>query len=299
MAEERLIDDDKDRKYKIRVNADGEEEVYIDKTEDDTEPEEMEVLEFDSDDEEAAVMTPEQLAAREKAKVEAAEKRAKMIENAIAEAELLLSESDFDGALYALSKIEEFADGDGEIAVLKLKAHSRNMTDFTFDAECASAAQKVNLYANDEQKAELQENAKTLSVCINGLQAETEKLNSENEAKKSERREVFTKRRKNAAIWLSCTGIPFVALLIIAVYFATVIFAREDGMNIVYTIIFASLAGIFFIATLFTLRKFWAAQRNLTLNEKNSSTKLGREYEAKKQKLKNLQAVEAAIKAEQ
>ena len=29
MAEERLIDDDKDRKYKIRVNEDGEEELII------------------------------------------------------------------------------------------------------------------------------------------------------------------------------------------------------------------------------------------------------------------------------
>lgn len=299
MAEERLIDDDKDKKYKIRVNADGEEEVYIDKTEEDDEPEEMEVLEFEVDDEEAAVMTPEQLAAREKAKAEEAEKRAKMIENAIAEAELMLSESDFDGALYALSKVEDFADDKSEIAVLKLKAHSRNMTDFTFDAECAQAAQKVNLYATEEQKAELFANAKTLSVCINGLQAETEKLNSENEAKKSERRQIFTKRRKKAAIWLGCTGIPFIALLIIAVYFATVIYAIEDGTNIIYTIVFAALAGIFFIATLFTLRKFWAAQRNLLMNEKNTSTKLGREYEAKKQKLENLQTVYAAIKAEQ
>ena len=30
MAEERLIDEDKDRKYKIRKNADGEDELVID-----------------------------------------------------------------------------------------------------------------------------------------------------------------------------------------------------------------------------------------------------------------------------
>ena len=30
MAEERLVDDDKDRKYKIRKNADGEDELVID-----------------------------------------------------------------------------------------------------------------------------------------------------------------------------------------------------------------------------------------------------------------------------
>ena len=36
MAEERLIDDDKDKKYKIRKNADGEDELYIDDTEEET-----------------------------------------------------------------------------------------------------------------------------------------------------------------------------------------------------------------------------------------------------------------------
>ena len=84
MAEERLIDDnrdkDKDRKYRFRINEDGEEELEI--VEDpDNEPEEqteqdvggLEVPEFKEDDEEAAVMTPEQLfAERQKAENERA-----------------------------------------------------------------------------------------------------------------------------------------------------------------------------------------------------------------------------------
>ena len=76
MAEERLIDDDKDKKYKIRKNADGEDELYIDDTEEETVQEEVNFLvpEAEEDDEEAAVMTPEQLAARERAKAEAEEK---------------------------------------------------------------------------------------------------------------------------------------------------------------------------------------------------------------------------------
>ena len=37
MAEERLIDDDKDRKYKIRINENGEEELVIVDTEDEEE----------------------------------------------------------------------------------------------------------------------------------------------------------------------------------------------------------------------------------------------------------------------
>ena len=61
MAEERLIDDDKDRKYKIRKNADGEDELYIDLEESEEESGEsleFEVPEFETDDEEAAVLTP-------------------------------------------------------------------------------------------------------------------------------------------------------------------------------------------------------------------------------------------------
>ena len=38
MAEERLIDDDKDRKYKVIKNADGEDELVIDDTPDEEVP---------------------------------------------------------------------------------------------------------------------------------------------------------------------------------------------------------------------------------------------------------------------
>ena len=61
MAEERLIDDDKDRKYKIRINEDGEEELVIDDRVEEPEVEEQpefDMTDFDEDDEEAAVMTP-------------------------------------------------------------------------------------------------------------------------------------------------------------------------------------------------------------------------------------------------
>ena len=73
MAEERLIDDDKDRKYKIRRNADGEDELIIDDTE--TPDDESDIPVFDipvylEDDDEAALLTPEQLAERERMRAE-------------------------------------------------------------------------------------------------------------------------------------------------------------------------------------------------------------------------------------
>ena len=81
MAEERLIDDDKDRKYKIRKNENGEEELVIspqDGEEENAEEVSFEVPDFDTDDEEAAVMTPEQLAARQRQREEEEARRASL-----------------------------------------------------------------------------------------------------------------------------------------------------------------------------------------------------------------------------
>ena len=99
MAEERLIDEDKDRKYKIRKNADGEDELVIDAeadVEEEFEEVEFEVTESDFDDEEAAVMTPEQLAAREKAREEAEAKRVEELNSHISRAQSLVDEGKFE-----------------------------------------------------------------------------------------------------------------------------------------------------------------------------------------------------------
>ncbi len=63
MAEERLIDADKDKKYRIRKNADGEDELYIDES---GEEEVEEEVTFDAPEEvwensDESLMTPEQL----------------------------------------------------------------------------------------------------------------------------------------------------------------------------------------------------------------------------------------------
>ncbi len=80
-----MIDDDKDRKYKIRKNEDGEDELYIEGG-DGEEEIGFEVPEFDTDDEEAAVMTPEQLAERERRREEAEQARLKNLEERICKA---------------------------------------------------------------------------------------------------------------------------------------------------------------------------------------------------------------------
>lgn len=298
MAEERLMDDDKDRKYKIRKNADGEDELVIENPPEEEDEEEVgfEVPEFETDDEEAAVMTPEQLAAREKARSEEAERRRKKVENGLFKAGAYIAEEEFDNALYVLSEIEELTADNADAAVLKLKALTRNLTYFSMSAEAAKTAVTVEKFATAEQKAELLAASEKLTARIDELKLKSEELNAENEERKAERREVFAERRKKAVLWFTVTAVPFVAFLVLAVVFATMIFARQDGVNVVLTIVFAALALVTFIATVITLRGMLQALRNSRLNEKNSATKLGREYEAARTELEQLTRIYAAIK---
>ena len=113
MAEERLIDDDKDRKYKIVKNADGEDELVIDGAPDEAESADevgFEVPELDSDDEEAAIMTPEQLAARERMREEAEAARRKKLSEIAARASSLLDEKKYGDAGYVLAEADELSD---------------------------------------------------------------------------------------------------------------------------------------------------------------------------------------------
>ena len=149
--------------------------------------------------------------------------------------------------------------------------------------ECAEAADGVGEFANDEQKAELFALAAPLYEMIEKEKAEIEALESENEEKKSERRVVFATRRKKAFMGFVSSAVPFVAFLIAAISVgATLMFTRDDGLFIILTAVFAAIALGAFIALLVFSHKLWEASRNVKLNERNSSTKLGREYEAKK-----------------
>lgn len=297
MAEERLIDDDKDRKYKIRKNADGEEELVIEtpSDEDDTEELGFEMPEFEEDDEEAAVMTPEQLEARRIQREEEEKRRLDEISKRVSSAKELVAENDYSGALSELSEAEKLGESGGEALTLKLKALSRNLTDFSNLEECADVADEFKDKATAEQKAELSPLCGPLLQRAAELEKEIEVLDKENEEKKAERRVVFMKRRKNALIFTAAAAVPFLVFLILAIYFFTVRYALENGTNVVITIVFASLAVLCFVVTLVALHRLWDSARNVRLNEKNSSTKLGRELEEKKTELKALTRIYAAI----
>lgn len=295
MAEERLIDDDKDRKYRIRKNADGEEELVIDDA-----PEEEEeipvfaVPELKTDDEEAAVLTPEQLAERQRQREEEERARAEKLASLIADAREAAAAKNFESALYAINRAAVLDAANGEVCCLKLRILSRDFTDYTAVAECEKAAEDVRLYADAEQKAELYKLSVGLKRRIDETRARADELREENEAKKSERREVFAETRSRAVKRLVAAGVPFIAFLALAIAFASVIFAMENGAFVVLTAVFSALAVAAFVFAVIMLHGFWSAQRDCRQNEMDKSTKLGRRYLEACEELKKLENIYSA-----
>lgn len=280
MAEERLIDDDKDRKYRIRKNADGEDELYVDVGGDEEEEQvEFEVPEFETDDEEAAVLTPEQFAERERLRREDEARRRAQADSHIEKARRLIEEQSYGGAIYEISAAEELLPDDGGIAVVKLIALTENMRTFEGE-ETETAVGAVEKYATKEQTEELKEFAPELKELSLALGERAQTLGEENEDKKRERRQVFVKSKKNSLIFFASVAVPFLVFLILGIYFASVMHAVKDGRNIIYTIVFFAIAGVLFIAFLFAAHRLWDSAKKVSLNEKNSSSKLGREFES-------------------
>lgn len=291
MAEERLIDDDKDKKYKIRKNAQGEDELYL--SEEDAEEEvTFEIPEFEADDEEAALMTPEQLAARERMREEEERRRAEKLANAISEATAAMEEGNFEAARYHLAEVAETDGDNGEVRFLQLKALTHNFTDYALAEEAAEVAQAVKEHCTAEQKAALKELSAPLADRLSKTEKELASLGEENEAKKVERREVFIADRKKSLIAFSATAVPLVIFAIIAAIVGNMIYTRKDStVFIAVTIVFGVLALIAFIATVFTAHSLWKNSQKVKRNENNRNTRLGREYEAKKAEFEHLTAI--------
>ena len=300
MAEERLIDDDKDRKFRIRKNADGEDELYMVENGEEEEKEsiEFEVPEFETDDEEATVLTPEQFAERERLKREEEARNRAKCDELLSRARQLIDEQSYEGALYCISEAEELIENDGQVAVVKLLAVTENLRSFSGE-EVASAVEGVENNCDKGQIAELSERLDKLSGQADSLKKDVESLQSVNEEKKAERRSVFLSKRKKALIFFTATAVPFLVFLILGIYFTTIMHAEKDGRNIILTFVFFGIAGALFIALLFASHMLWDSAKKVSLNEKNSSTQVGREYESKREQLALINRVVSAIKGEE
>ncbi len=62
----------------------------------------------------------------------------------------------------------------------------------------------------------------------------------------------------------------------VAVYFSTIMFADRGGANLVVTIVLFALAAVAFIASVILARPLARNARRVRLNERDSSTALGR-----------------------
>lgn len=294
MAEERLIDDDKDRKYKIRKNADGEDELYIDDTPDEDDDVIMPVFAVpydDEDDEEAASLTPEQFAERERIKQEEREAREKKVASLLADAEEKLAKSDFEGALYAATQAEEADQKCGKAYCIKLKALSHNFTDYTTVEQCREAAEGVKEYADNDSKAELKNLSAGLIKRIETVKAEADELSAKNEAAKAERREAFKADNKRAMYFFMAAAVPFAVLAVLTIVFACNMFANEQGAFLIATIVCGALTAVALIFVALTARRFAQTHRRVRLNERDLSTKLGREYKKKAEEFESLTAI--------
>ena len=288
MAEERLIDDDKDRKYRIRKNENGEEELVI--IDDEEQEEELPVYDVVTDDDDN--LTEEQINKRAAERREAALKRAETLK---ATAREKIAEGGFESAQYALSQAQELTEYDGELYYLQLKAYSRGMTNFLDLQKCVDAAEGVKEYSEKEQKQELKFLSEPLIARISEFEEKCSKIGEENERGKAERRETFARGRRNAAIIFAATSVPFIPLFVVAIVFASMMFSDLSDIYVVLTIVFAVLAAVAFFAMLFTLKRFLSANRNVRLNESDSATKIGREFISCSEELDSLKKIYSAI----
>lgn len=303
MAEERLIDADKDKKYRIKINADGEEELVVDEGVEPVEEVVQEVLfeveEISEDNEEEAVMTPEQLAAkREREERERAERRAKAEEHlkkALGECALYR----YSTALEELEAAEELDAENGEIYALRLTAYTRAFTDYSQIIPAAECAADIKRYASEERKKELCEKAApSLEQNIAQLRAQVSSMNEENERKKAERAVKFKDDRKIALIVFASLAVLLVGLVALSSYFATIIYTVSTGKYLILTCVFGGLSFIALLALAFAARYLNITCRRVKLNKRNTATQLGRDLLKEQEKLKAFIAVYSALKGE-
>ncbi len=298
MAEERLIDDDinKGKKYKIRKNENGEDELYIENPDEEEESISFEVPEFETDDEDAAVMTPEQLAAREKAKAEEEQRRKEAIASLLQKARASIESENFEEALNSLALAAQADETCGEAYMLEVIALTRNLTEFNRERIDDALSENVAKYCTEEQKATLAAMSEPLYAEYCAVAERTAELRVENERKKAERRDVFAERSKRATLVFSIALVPLVAFVALAISMGLFIFTEQTGKFLILTIVFAALAAVNFVVELIFSRKMWEARRNCSLNEKNSSTALGREFEENEGRMLAIKALLASFR---
>lgn len=279
MAEERTIDDDidRDKKYRIIRGEDGEEELVINEVE---EPEE---LSFQSgidfiEDEESGVLTAEQYEAARILREEEEARRKQELADLREKVNTYMENDKFSDALECVEYSDENDMNDGEFTCIKLEALTQKFTDFTERKDILKAADEVSEQASPAQRARLYD---AYNIPLEKLFSENEaKLNDVNEkyaAEQQSRREILAPRRKKALKNLIIVLSVFAVFLVAAIVCSTRMFSTQSPVLVYITIALGAAAFIALVALVFVARAFAGAARMYAANEKDKSTKLGRE----------------------
>lgn len=275
MAEERLIDDDKDKKYRFRINEKGEEELIIDDGANEDAPAEEAEISFD----EAASEYQFSDDGTEGEEITAAqrEKLSALLDSARAD----VDEGRYSTALESIETARAILPEDGELCALRLEAYTCRFTEYPdrILPDAADAARDVKKYSSAQAKKDMFSRAGgKLRAMIAQLKEQAQEVSAVNEQKKAERAEIFLADRKKALVRFICAAVPFVAFLVLACVFSTMLFADMTGRFIVLTAVFGGLAFISFIILAFMSRFLNIAARRVRLNRDNSRTEIGRKY---------------------
>ncbi len=272
MAEERLIDRDKDEKYRIITNEKGEEELII-KEDEPAEPEEIDYY-YEEENE----LTEEQRLALER---EAEEARLKKERDIIAFRESArrdVVEGKFATAMDAILALEDLDAADGEIYCLKLRAVTQNFTDFSDEPSISSAAAEVNSNATAMQRKEIyDEYGEALKALREQKGAEYAEVNEKFKAEQQARRDILKPRRRVALIRFGIAIGAFLVFLITALCFSSIMFSNKEGTFIYVTVAFAILAFICLVIGVIFAKGLINAVRMYNKNERDNTSKLGRE----------------------
>lgn len=291
MAEERLIDDDKDKKYRIRKNADGEDELYIDDSGEEKIEEVTFVVEEDAQDMQSDY--DYRYAQTEDEDAQKIEKVNKYIQCARKDCE----EGRFATAADYLEKAIELDEENGEVYALELIIYTRNFTDYSSVKEAAGYSSELKKYTSAETKQGLFAKAETaLEENINRLQKTVETLSQENQSQKAVRAKKFVADRNRFAIVFSIALAMFFALGGLSFYCYLNVHTVKTNAYLVATIVLMVVAIIVLIISGIVLSKLITACRRVRLNNKDTSTELGRKMLANRADLEAFTAIYEALK---
>ena len=306
--EERIIDDEIGRGIRLKKTKDG----YIDVTDElapDTEEEleaeegeeisvalpefdgemseteraerafSMPVVHSEADDEELVDVSPEEAERIRKEKAEAIRRKKEAYENACKEGEILLQTGSFRAAELVYEKALKLDDLATEASVGYWRAKTADFTDPDafiedyLDDGVEELEYDLGFMAADVIKRDYRA---VFEKRLGELCAQEAPLVEIVKERQEKRREVLSKRRLVTGIAFLCAALPFIGLLIAAIFVGLQNFSTPDNTFIVPTIVLGCLAFLAFIAALVVTNKFFNACRMYNMNENLAYTDEGK-----------------------